>query len=81
MINTNHEQFRHSAQTKKDAACALIKGKRAHPAPAVYLSHVALECALKVRILRRNGARHIDDLKRFLPENENSRIVLWRHGS
>ena len=68
MINTNHEQFERSARTKNNAARALINGTRKHPAPAVYLSHVTLECALKMRILRRAGATHINDLKRLLPE-------------
>jgi hypothetical protein len=67
MVNVNCEQLRRSAQTKKDAANALISGKQPHPIPAVYLSHVALECALKRLILIKNGAEHIDDLKRKLP--------------
>ncbi|MBI4663014.1 MAG: hypothetical protein HY735_29750 [Verrucomicrobia bacterium] len=54
MLNANREQLRHSAQTKKDAASALMNTKQAHPAPAVYLAHVALECALKRRILIKN---------------------------
>ena len=67
MINANHKHFRHSAQSKKDAAVELVRGKRVHPGPAVYLAHVALECALKLRILRKNKAHHTDDLKRLLP--------------
>jgi len=67
MINANRDQLRHSAQTKKDAASELMRGNRLHPVPAVYLSHVALECALKRRILLKNGVKHIDDLKRLLP--------------
>lgn len=69
MTNTNHKQFRHSAQTKKDAACHLVNGNHKHPAPAVYLSHVTLECVFKLRILRKYRATHIDDLKRLLPES------------
>ena len=67
MINANRDQLRHSAQTKEEAANELLRGNRLHPVPAVYLSHVALECALKRRILLKNGVRHIDDLKRLLP--------------
>ncbi len=66
MINTNHDHFRHSAQTKKDAACELVRGRQVHPGPAAYLAHVALECAFKLRILRKNGAHKTDDLKRLL---------------
>jgi hypothetical protein len=68
MINTNHEHFRRSARTKRDAARDLVKGTRKHSAPAVYLSHVTLECAIKLRILRQSGVTHINDLKRLLPE-------------
>ncbi len=70
MVNTTRDEFRHSAQTKKDAATALMSNTLAHPVPAVYLSHVALECALKLRILIKNGAKHLDDLRRYLPEND-----------
>jgi ketopantoate reductase len=70
MVNANREQLRHSAQTKKDAANALVSGSQSHPVPAVYLSHVALECALKRRILIQNGVTHIEELKRYLPEGE-----------
>ena len=68
MVNVNRDQLRHSAQTKKDAANALIGAEQPHPTPAVYLSHVALECALKRRILIKNRATSTDDLKRCLPE-------------
>ncbi|MEW6667616.1 MAG: hypothetical protein AB1512_20605 [Thermodesulfobacteriota bacterium] len=68
MLNANREQLRHSAQTKKDAANALVGYRQPHSAPAVYLSHVALECALKCRILIKNKARDIDDLKKYLPK-------------
>jgi hypothetical protein len=68
MVNANHKHFQHSARTKKDAACYLLSGSEKHPTPAVYLSHVTLECALKLRILRKNGAKHIDDLRRLLPD-------------
>jgi hypothetical protein len=68
MINANRKQFEHSAQTKRDAAHHLICGTSKHPAPALYLSHVSLECALKLRILKTNGAIHINDLKKLLPE-------------
>jgi hypothetical protein len=70
MEYANREQLRHSAQTKKDAASALANGSHPHPVPAVYLSHVALECALKRRILIKNKATHIGELKRYLPERE-----------
>src|SRR5437762_359428 len=69
MLNANRNQLRHSAQTKKDAAGALITGGKAHPSPAVYLSHVALECALKRRILINNRAMHIEDLRQRLQED------------
>jgi hypothetical protein len=69
-VNANRDQLRHSARTKKDAAKALLKDKQPHPVPAVYLSHVALECALKRRILIKNGATHIDDLRRYLPQED-----------
>jgi hypothetical protein len=37
----------------------------------VYLSHVALECALKHRILvRQKGATHVGDLRRYLPKED-----------
>ncbi len=55
---------------KKNAANALMNGRQLHPVPAVYLAHVALECALKRRILIRNKAVHIGDLKRYLPQRE-----------
>lgn len=67
MLNVNRNQFRHSAQTKATAASTLISGNQTHFVPAVYLSHVALECALKRRILIRNNANHIEDLRRQLP--------------
>jgi hypothetical protein len=70
MLNTNRDQLRHSAQTKQNAANALMRGKQTHPAPAVYLSHVALECALKHRILIQLNARHVGDLKRCLPREK-----------
>lgn len=69
MLNVNRDQFQHSAQTKTVAAHALVSGNQAHFVPAVYLSHVALECALKRRILIQNNAKHIEDLRRrLLPE-------------
>ena len=70
MLNANSEQLRQSAQTKKEAAKALIIGKSPHyPVPAAYLAHVALECALKYRILVRNKAKHIEELRRRLPRS------------
>lgn len=68
MVNANRNHFRHSARTKREAATALISGARCHPVPALYLSHVALECALKHRILVKNGATHVDDLKRKMTD-------------
>jgi hypothetical protein len=70
MVHANREHLRHSAQTKKEAASVLINSRQPHPVPAVYLSHVALECALKRRILIRSRAAHIGDLKRLLPEQD-----------
>ena len=70
MLNVNCDQFRHSAQTKTTAAGALVSGNQTHFVPAVYLSHVALECALKHRILTKNNTRHIEQLKGLLnPED------------
>jgi hypothetical protein len=66
MLNVNREQLKKSAETKSRAAVQLNAGNRKHPTPAVYLAHVALECALKRRILIANKARHVDDLKRRL---------------
>jgi hypothetical protein len=70
MVDVNREQLRHSAQTKKDAANALVSDNPSHPVPAVYLSHVALECALKRRILIKNNANHTGELRRYLPDGE-----------
>jgi len=70
MVYANREHLRHSAQTKKDAAKALVSGSRSHPVPAVYLSHVALECALKRRILINNKATHVGELKQYLSERD-----------
>jgi hypothetical protein len=70
MLNVNRDQFRHSAQTKTIAAHALVSGRAAHFVPAVYLSHVALECALKRRILIQQKATHIEELRRRLPREE-----------
>jgi hypothetical protein len=70
MVNTTSDQFRHSAQTKRVAASALMSGNQISPVPAVYLSHVALECALKRRILIKNKAKHLSELRRFLREKE-----------
>ena len=70
MLNANRKQLQHSARTKKEAANALISSKQMHPAPAIYLSHVALECALKRRILIKNNVAHLDGLKRYLPKKE-----------
>ena len=67
MLNVNRDQFRQSAQTKTTAARALISGNQTHFVPAVYLSHVALECALKRRILIKSNAKHIEDLRGLLP--------------
>jgi hypothetical protein len=70
MVNTTRDQFRHSAHTKKDAARALMNGAHTHPTPAVYLAHVALECALKLRILIQNRAKRLIELKRLLRDKE-----------
>jgi hypothetical protein len=70
MAYPNREHLRQSAQTKKDAAKALVSGNRLHPAPAVYLSHVALECALKRRILIIGKATHVGQLKDYLSPAE-----------
>jgi hypothetical protein len=70
MVNANRDQLRRSAQTKRDAANALVSGNQSHPVPAVYLSHVALECALKRRILIKNRAVHVEELRRYLPDGE-----------
>jgi hypothetical protein len=48
MLNANREQLRHSAQTKRDAANALVGHRQPHSAPAVYLSHVALDSSSTV---------------------------------
>lgn len=38
------------------------------PASAVYLAHVALECAIKARLLERNGCASVKDLERKDPK-------------
>ena len=68
MLNADRNQLRHSAQTKKDAAKALLTDKQSHPMPAAYLSHVALECALKRRILINNKVSSLKGLERMMPK-------------
>lgn len=80
MINASQDDFRHSAQTKKDAACELVRGKHRHPGPAVYLAHVALECAFKLRILRHYRTRHTSGLRRILPEQSFSELFAGAKG-
>jgi hypothetical protein len=80
MLNTTCDQFRHSAQTKKEAASALMAGAQVHPVPAVYLAHVALECALKRRILIKNNVKHLNELKRYLPEKEFEALFSGTRG-
>ena len=78
MINANHKHLKHSAKTKKDAAAALVKTKNKHSIPALYLSHVTLECAFKLRILRQNNANHINDLSKRMPKKAFESLF---HGS
>ncbi len=70
MVNANRDQLRHSAQTKMGAARALVGDSGTHPVPAVYLCHVALECALKFRILIMNSARDLEGLRRYLQPHD-----------
>jgi len=63
-----------------DAANALVSGRQSHPTPAVYLSHVALECALKRRILIINRAAHVDELKRYLGQEDFYRLFSGTTG-
>ncbi len=80
MVNANRDQLNHSARTKMDAANALVSGRQSHPTPAVYLSHVALECALKRRILIINRAAHVNDLKRYLVQEDFDRLFSGTTG-
>lgn len=80
MMNVNRDQLRHSARTKMDAANALVSGRQSHPTPAVYLSHVALECALKRRILIINRATHVNDLRRYLSQVDFDRLFSGTTG-
>jgi hypothetical protein len=57
-----------------------MSGKSAHPVPAVYLCHVALECALKLRILVKNNATHVEDLKRFLQKEDFESLFYGKSG-
>jgi len=63
-----------------DAANALVSGRQSHPTPAVYLSHVALECALKRRILIINRAAHVNDLKRLVAQEDFDRLFSGTTG-
>jgi hypothetical protein len=63
-----------------DAANALVNGRLSYPTPAVYLSHVALECALKRRILIINRAAHVNDLKRYLIREDFDRLFSGTTG-
>jgi len=80
MVNANRDQLCHSARTKIDAANALVSGGQSHPTPAVYLAHVALECALKRRILIKNKAVHVNDLKRYLSQGDFDRLFSGTTG-
>lgn len=80
MINASQDDFRHSAQTKRNAARELVRTKQFHPGPAAYLAHVALECALKLRILRNNNARHADELREKLPERSFNELFTGAKG-
>lgn len=69
MINASQDNLKHSAQTKKVAADALIRDRNKHPSTAAYLLHVSLECAMKRRILIRNKVKSTAILKeRLSPE-------------
>ena len=80
MLNVNRDQFRHSAQTKTAAARALVADRQTHFVPAIYLSHVALECALKLRILLKNSAQHVERLSHLLPKKEFDALFNGRTG-
>ena len=79
-MNANRDQLCHSARTKMEAANALVSGRPPHPTPAVYLSHVALECALKRLILIKNGAEKVNDLRRYLPQADIDRLFTGTTG-
>jgi hypothetical protein len=80
MVNVNRDQLNRSARTKMEAAKALVSGRQSHPTPAVYLSHVALECALKRRILIINKAAHVNDLKRYLRQDDFDKLFSGTTG-
>jgi hypothetical protein len=80
MLNVNREQFRHSAQTKKVAAQTLLDGNSKHPYPAVYLSHVIIECALKRRILIINNATHLNELKKKMQAEDFNALFMGATG-
>lgn len=63
MTNTLRNDLKRSARTKLAAARHLMEGRSKHPSPAAYLSHVTLECALKVHILVKGGAERTEDLR------------------
>lgn len=63
MISTHKDQLKKSARTKLAAAEVLVKGKGPHPGPAAYLIHVALECAMKLRILVSQRVERTDELR------------------
>ena len=80
MLNVNRKQLRHSAETKKNAASRLLEGGAAHAAPAVYLCHVAIECALKLRILTRASAEHVEMLQKSLPDSVFRSLINGKTG-
>lgn len=70
------DSFRRAGHGHLHGAKCVLRGDAARgapppalaPASAVYLAHVALECALKAQLLSRGGCATTDDLAKKLPK-------------
>lgn len=84
IVNADHatwEQLKSAATKRLQGAKRLLETSPV-PQLVVYLLHVALECALKARIVRRAGCRSVHDLreKKLMPEHDFARIFRGTDG-
>lgn len=73
-VNYRRAHFRDAAQARRDSARQLLSEGAQRPQAACYLAHIALECAMKLRILVKYGAHTVEEFERRAGQDLTSRI-------
>jgi len=80
VVNARIQDLSYSGAQCVQAARQLLGSSAGQPQLACYLLHVALECLLKVRIMRIRGTVTLEALRKAIREEDFDRLFSGREG-